>query len=109
MNILLLSAAFVGFAHSMAPGHWLPVVLVSKAQRWNLRTSLLGAVVAASGHIFVSGGLGLLSIPLGAHFLGASEDTLERYSGLGLVLFGLGYAFYTWRRHSQCHGHSHHG
>lgn len=109
MSLLVFSSAFVGFMHSLAPGHWLPVVLMVKARRWNLRHALLGAVVAASGHILVSLGLGVAAIQVGTHFLAGSEERFERYGALILLVFGTGYAVFSYLRHSSCHGHGHHG
>jgi cytochrome c biogenesis protein CcdA len=107
--ILALSAAFVGLVHSLAPGHWLPVVLMAKARRWPLKTALLGALIAASGHIFLSIILGVVSIWIGAHFFSQYESEIERYAGLALAVFGLAYAAFAFFRHSSCHGHTHHG
>jgi len=109
MMILAVSAAFVGLVHSLAPGHWLPVVLMAKTKRWDLKRALLGAAVAASGHILVSTALGLASLWVEATFLTMHEEEIERYGGLGLILFGLIYAGLAYRNHHRCHGHTHHG
>jgi nickel/cobalt exporter len=106
---LAISAAFVGFMHSMAPGHWLPVVLLTKSRKWSPRQSLLAAAIAGSGHILVSVALGVLSVFVGAQFLHEHDEAVERYASLALVVFGLIYALVGWRRHSSCHGHEHHG
>jgi nickel/cobalt exporter len=107
--ILAFSAALVGLVHSLAPGHWLPVVLVAKTRRWSLKMAVLGALAAALGHILLSIAFGILSIWIGVQFLSQYEGEIERYSGLGLGVFGLIYAGLAYFRHSQCHGHTHHG
>lgn len=109
MIILAGSAALVGFLHSLAPGHWLPVVLVAKARRWSVQTVLLGAAVAASGHIIISNLLGAIAITIGVHLFTGFEEEVERYGSLILVIFGLIYAIYAYFRHHSCHGHTHHG
>jgi len=109
MILLAASAAFVGLVHSLAPGHWLPVVLMAKSRQWSTRSAIFGALMAASGHIAVSVILGVLGAELGAHFFMEYEHEIESYSGLGLVAFGLFYALYSFKRHSHCHGHEHHG
>lgn len=109
MLILALSAGFVGLVHSLAPGHWLPVVLLSKGRKWPLKTALVGAVVAASGHILLSILLGAISIFAELQFLADYEEQIERYAGLGLAVFGLAFAAQAFFRHSSCHGHTHHG
>src|SRR5690242_12645224 len=105
MIILAFSAAFVGFVHSLAPGHWLPVVLMAKTRRWSRKTAILGAMVTASGHIFLSILLGAVSIWVGVHLFAQYESEIERYAGLALGVFGLLYAGMAFFRHSHCHGH----
>lgn len=107
--ILALSAAFVGFVHSLSPGHWLPVVLMVKARRWDLAQAAFAALVAASGHIFVSVGLGFVGLFIGKSFFGPHLHEIEEHAGLILVFFGLAYAIHSRRAHRHCHGHEHHG
>ncbi len=109
MILLSISAAFVGFVHSLAPGHWLPVVLMAKMRKWPMKTAVAGAIVTASGHIFLSILLGLVSIWVGVHFLSQYEELIEKYAGLALGIFGLVYGGLSFLRHSHCHGHTHHG
>lgn len=109
MMILAFSAASVGLFHSLSPGHWLPVVLMAKSRKWNLKMAILGALVAASGHIILSVLLAILSIFIEAHFLSQYENEIERYAGLALVAFGVIYAGLAYFTHYRCHHHSHHG
>lgn len=106
---LALSSAMVGLVHSLAPGHWIPIVMISKSRKWSLSKSLLGALTAASGHIFISILFMILSLEIGVHVLVKNEALIERYSGVGLIVFGIIYAFFSFNRHSHCHGHTHHG
>ena len=107
--LLALSAAFVGFIHSLSPGHWLPVVLMVKARKWNHAQAALGAFVASAGHIFVSVGLGFAGLVIGKSFFGSHLHELEEHAGLILIFFGLVYAVYSRFYHRHCHGHEHHG
>lgn len=106
---IMASAATVGFVHSLAPGHWLPVVLLAKARGWRPRTAAVAASVTASGHIVLSLLIAAVGLAIGAKLVESHEHLIESYAGLGLALFGLGYAAYSYRRHSHCHGHTHHG
>lgn len=109
--MLLLAgwAAFIGLVHSMAPGHWLPVVLMTKARKWPMRIAILGAATAAAGHILISIVLGLIGLQIETSFLTEHEHVIEAWSGMGLVVFGLSYAIWAFLRHSHCSGHEHHG
>jgi cytochrome c biogenesis protein CcdA len=108
MFLIAGSAAFVGLVHSLAPGHWLPVLLTVKSQRWPLRKAVLGALLAASGHVILSVIFGAIVIKLGAFFLSSYEEQIEGYGGLVLVAFGLIYGGLAYFRHSSCHHHHHH-
>ncbi len=105
MLILLLTAALIGFIHSLA--HGLPVVLIARTQKWSLRQAVLGAWVTASGHILMS-----LMVALGSHWLGGRfikqyQVPLEQGTGLLLGIFGLVYAFLAFRQKRLCHHDSH--
>jgi nickel/cobalt transporter (NicO) family protein len=109
VTLLAISAAAIGFIHSLAPGHWLPVVLMAKSRKWSLGRAVLGAFVAASGHIVVSVTLGLIAIFLGEAFLHEYGEIAEQFGGFLLVGFGVIYSALSYFRHAGCHGHEHHG
>jgi cytochrome c biogenesis protein CcdA len=106
---LLFSAAFVGFIHSLSPGHWLPVVLMVKSRKWGLAHAAFGALVAASGHVFVSVGLGFLALFIGQSFFSPYLHEIEENAGFILIFSGIAYAIYSRFTHRHCHGHEHHG
>jgi nickel/cobalt transporter (NicO) family protein len=109
MVLLVASAAVVGFIHSLAPGHWLPVVLAARTRAWSLKLALVGALVAASGHVLVSAAVGVGSIALESQLLVSPDHhAAERYGAVLLIAFGLAYAAYGYFRHSRCAGHGHH-
>lgn len=109
MTAIALSAAFVGFIHSLSPGHWLPVVLIVKAKRWGHAYAALAALTAAAGHIFVSVGLGIVAQVLGHGLFEERLHFLEENAGWILIVFGIAYAAYSHFKHQDCHGHEHHG
>lgn len=109
--LLVGSAFLVGFFHSLAPGHWLPVVLTARSRKWKQGQIALGALVAAAGHIGISLLVALTAVGLGATVLASYEEQIEHYAGWGLVVFGILFAAVSWRKHSSCndHDHGHHG
>ena len=109
MTWILATALTVGFVHSMAPGHWLPVVLLAKSRGWKPQTAAIASMVTAFGHIMISVVIAAVALALGAKALEAHEHVIEAYAGLGLALFGLCFAIYSYSRHASCKGHTHHG
>jgi hypothetical protein len=95
---ILLSLVGTGFAtaflHAALPTHWLPFVLVGRAQRWSL-PRLLGAVTAAGlTHIATTAVLGGLIVVAGLALDQWISGVLPYLSAVLLFLFG---AFYLAR------------
>jgi hypothetical protein len=64
-----LSFAAAGFGvalvHAAIPTHWLPFVLVGRAQGWRLQRVLAAAAAAAVGHILTTSIVGVLILMAG--------------------------------------------
>jgi hypothetical protein len=88
----LLGGGFVAaFLHAALPTHWLPFVLVGRAQRWTL-ARVLGAVAAAgAAHIASTAVVGSLIIAAGLALEQWVSGFLPHLSAILLFLFG---AFY---------------
>ena len=97
-SALFLSFAVFGFGsallHALFPTHWLPFVLVGRAQGWALRRVLAVATVAATGHILFTTLVGLLLRGAGQMMGGHAQGWL--HYGAAAVLFGFG-GFYLLR------------
>lgn len=109
MKLLIFAAFFVGFFHSLVPGHWLPIVLVSKSRKWDLKHSAFAAFVTSCGHIFTALLIAIATYFIGATVLHEKAIEYEEKSGLIMVFFGIIYSAYSLVSHKDCHGHEHHG
>lgn len=91
----LLGAGFAtAFLHAALPTHWLPFVLVGRAQRWSL-PRMLGAVTAAGlAHIVTTAVAGGLIVAAGLAMDQWVSGLLPHLSAVLLFLFG---AFYLSR------------
>jgi ABC-type nickel/cobalt efflux system permease component RcnA len=99
---LLTTAATAAF-HTLIPDHWLPFVLVGRARGWSARTTALVSGLSAFLHTLLSIVLGLIALRLGQTAARAVGERLERGSGLLLVVFGLIYAVWAWRKGGHFH------
>ncbi len=106
----MISAATLGFLHSLGPAHWMPIVLVGRAQKWKWHQWLLGIGVASLGHIIVSLSVGVGVLAVGTAVFEVWDTRVERFSGFVLIFLGLLYALSSYKQHRSCHGgHEHHG
>ena len=88
----LLGAGFVtAFLHAALPTHWLPFVLVGRAQRWTL-PRMLGAVTAAGlAHIVTTAVVGGLVVAAGLAVDQWISGLLPHLAAVLLLLFGTFY------------------
>ena len=107
--LLIASASATAFFHAVVPDHWLPFVLVGKAQGWPNRKTLSYSALSAALHVAVSIALGTIGYIIGIASASTIGENIESVIGISLVLFGLLYS--TWGLKSQggpLHfGHSH--
>jgi ABC-type nickel/cobalt efflux system permease component RcnA len=84
----------VAFFHAAIPTHWLPFVLVARAQKWGRVKTLAVTALAGLGHVALTSLLGLAIAWFGFQL----EEKVEWFSLLaGGLLFGFA-AFYLWRQ-----------
>lgn len=105
---ILLSLLGTGFAtaflHAALPTHWLPFVLVGRAQRWSL-PRLLGAVAAAGlAHIATTAVVGGLIVVAGLALDQWISGILPWLSAMLLFLFGIFYLARATLRRPQLAG-----
>jgi ABC-type nickel/cobalt efflux system permease component RcnA len=101
---LLLGTAFsTAVFHTLIPDHWLPFVLIGRARNWSARKTAAVSGTSALIHATLSVGLGILAVGIGlagAHVLG---DSLARASAVLLIVFGVVYAVWAWRKGGHFH------
>jgi nickel/cobalt exporter len=94
----------VAFIHAAIPTHWLPFVVVARAQGWSRRRALLMVTLCSGGHVLMTTALGI-----GLAWFGLQID--ERWgrlypiiAGVALVALGLLVLVRHWR--GWTHGHN---
>lgn len=103
---LATGALLVAALHALLPTHWMPFLLVGRAQGWRPRQVLGVVAVAGLGHAVVTCLLGLLCAWIG-------EKVIHHLEGFEVpfmvaVMGGFG-AWFLWQgqKKARCHGHAH--
>ncbi|MDP2728180.1 MAG: hypothetical protein Q8P59_11640, partial [Dehalococcoidia bacterium] len=103
---ILMGLAFtVAVVHSLSPDHWLPFVLLGRAKNWKIMHTLGIAGAAGTAHVGSSIIIGLIGVGLGEVLIEEFASTIDIVSGSALILFGVGFAYLSWR----AKGHHRHG
>lgn len=114
LGLLLLTAASIGFVHTLlGPDHYLPFVAMSAARRWTRRRTYWVTALCGVGHVTGSVVIGLVGVAIGL-----SLNSVQRFEGFRgdvaawlLTAFGLAYMAWglkkAWRARPHTHEHVH--
>ncbi len=110
--VLLITAVSLAFFHTlMGPDHYLPFIMLSRAQKWSYLKTLLITIVCGFGHVLSSIVIGCIGI--GAGIAISRIEGLEGFRGdiAAWLLFGFGLAYMAWgikkALRGETHSHSH--
>ena len=101
--LLLTTAAGTALLHTLIPDHWLPFVLIGRARKWSAGTTAFVSGFSALIHALLSVALGLVALGIGLTAGEMVGETLERAGAVLLILFGLAYAGWAWRKGGHFH------
>lgn len=89
MLLSLLGAGFAtAFLHAALPTHWLPFVLVGRAQRWALDRVMAAVIAAGLAHVAVTAAVGALIVAAGLALDQWISGVLPHLSAILLFAFG---------------------
>ncbi len=112
LNALIITAASIGFFHTMfGPDHYLPFIMMSWARKWSVVKTTLITLLCGLGHIGSSVVLGMIGVAVGlaVNKLEIVESVRGNFAAWLLIAFGLVYFVWGLRRAYQkkSHAHSH--
>jgi putative Mn2+ efflux pump MntP len=100
---LLLSAI-----HAAIPNHWLPLIAVSKAEKWTLGQTRRATLISGFAHTLSTLLIGILVGFAGYSLSERYEAVSQRIAPMILIGLGLVYIYLDWRRmRNGHHGHTH--
>lgn len=94
----------VAFLHAALPTHWLPFVLVGRAQGWSSRRILGVTALAGLGHVLFTAALGVALTGAGLALGPRLGELFPRAVGALLIALGLAYLLRQWLRPGHSHG-----
>lgn len=88
---LVIGSLLLSILHAIIPNHWLPLVSVSRAERWSLSETLSITALTAFAHTFSTIGLGIIIGLIGFRLADQYEALAEVAAPLILLAMGLLY------------------
>lgn len=112
MELLIFSSLSIGILHAMAPDHWLPFVMIGRAQQWSAWKITKVVSLAGLGHVGSSVIIAIVGLMLGAmlEHVNGWEEMRGNIASLLLIVFGAGYAAWgvkNYGRHTHEHAEHH--
>jgi ABC-type nickel/cobalt efflux system permease component RcnA len=110
LTMLLMTAASIGFLHTLlGPDHYIPFIVMAKAQKWSVTKIALITVLSGAGHVASSVVLGFVGIAFGVAL--SRFEFFESVRGdiavWALIAFGLVYTIWGIRRAIRNKSHEH--
>jgi ABC-type nickel/cobalt efflux system permease component RcnA len=108
LAVLLGSAVTIGVIHTaIGPDHYLPFIVLGRAEGWTLRKTLIITGLCGLGHVLGSVALGALGVALGWAVAGMERLEGVRGDVASLVLIGFGALYFVWGLWRGRRGHVH--
>lgn len=104
---LFIGALAVSGIHALLPSHWLPFVLIGRAEKWNNKKIYSALFLAGGGHVLFTSFLGIAAVWIGKRLLDYVEGLHLPISSSILILFGIIYIVIGLLKHSHEHEHQH--
>ncbi len=110
LTLIIASTLSIAFFHALAPDHWMPFVMIGRAQKWTYRKLVWVTFFAGIGHVLSSiviGGIGIL-LGFSLSHVEGWESSRGSIAILLLIGFGVAYALWglKWARQHDHHRHS---
>jgi nickel/cobalt exporter len=107
MDILIASTLAIAVLHSLAPDHWLPFVMLGRAQHWSRWKLTWITSLAGLGHVTSSLVIGAIGVLIGMAVEDVNLWESSRSSIASLLLIGFGVAYMVWGIKNWGRKHTH--
>ncbi|MBZ0202880.1 MAG: hypothetical protein K8I03_07680 [Ignavibacteria bacterium] len=107
---IILGSLALSITHALIPNHWIPLVVLSKAEKWNRFETAKITAIAGFSHTLSTILIGIFVGLLGYKLNDFMNSVGSLYAPVILTLLGLIYIFLDYRNNKKhdSHGHHHH-
>lgn len=99
MTSILLSGLALSILHAVIPNHWIPLVALSRKEKWSLSKTLNITAIAGGAHVLSTIFIGLLISFLSFHLTHAVEEFTAWISPALLIGLGIYFIYQHYHHH----------
>jgi nickel/cobalt transporter (NicO) family protein len=99
---IFVGSFLLSIVHALIPNHWIPLIAISKSEKWTTRETLVATFITGTAHIFSTILIGILVGIIGHQLSSSYEIITQIIAPVILVTLGFVFIFLDLR-------HSHHG
>jgi sulfite exporter TauE/SafE len=88
---IIIGSLILSIIHASIPNHWIPLVLISKAEKWNSRETMAVTAITAFSHTLSTIILGILIGLIGYKLSESYQAITQIIASLVLIFMGLVY------------------
>lgn len=104
---IIISSILLSIVHALIPNHWLPIVAISRAEKWSRATTLWATGISGIAHIASSIGIGVI-VGFAGYRLSSAYEWISTVVAPA-ILIGLGIFYIARNFLSHDHHHDHFG
>lgn len=100
---ILLGSIVLGLIHPLFPNHWIPLIAISKAEKWTNKETVAATLITGFSHTLSTIVIGIIVGFVGIK-LSENYSYITRVAApLILLIFGIIYLFLDFRKHHHHH------
>lgn len=100
---ILIGSLVLSVIHASIPNHWLPIVAISKSEKWTLRETISATGIAGGAHILSTIFIGILIGFIGLQLSNSFSGITEWIAPSILILIGIIYILLDFTRKNHVH------
>lgn len=105
---IISGSLLLSLVHAAIPNHWLPIVAVSKSEKWSMRETMNATMLIGAAHIASTVVIGMLIGLAGFRLSSRHAELTHWIAPAVLLVLGLAFVAADLFRHGH-HGHNHFG
>jgi nickel/cobalt exporter len=104
---IILSSILLSIVHALIPNHWLPIVAISRGEKWSRATTLWATAISGVAHIASTIAIGII-VGFAGYKLSATYEWISTVVAPA-ILIALGVIYIGRNFFSHHHEHNHFG